>query len=138
VQCIMCVLSFLQIYSCSCFIVAQMLEKKAIECKRWKLQACEAEKKLKLIMSILTPSQLEDLQRQNLVQLCQESSSPESDASCISSLEGCQSVLSEQHLEFVNGHTVKQHQVCEKKTNWLHIFRPIVIVVMLCVCHTVV
>jgi len=78
-----------------------MMDKKANECKRWKLRAHKAERKLKLISNILTQSQLEELQQQNAVPLC-EDSSLQSEMSGDSSMESCQTVDrphdSERHL----------------------------------------
>jgi len=73
------------------FVVAQMMEKKAKECKKWKLRAFKAEKELKLTCSILTQSQLEELQSLNVVLQCGESSL-RSGTSADSSLESCQTV----------------------------------------------
>jgi len=74
------------LYSFLLFILAQMMEKKAKECKRWKQRAYKAERNLKLITNILTRSQLEELQRQNVVPLHEESLS-QLDTSADSSLE---------------------------------------------------
>ena len=63
-----------------------MMEKKAKECKLWKLRACKAERELKLMMNILQPSQLEELQKQNV---CDESLSLSNYTSADSSLESC-------------------------------------------------
>ena len=68
-----------------------MMEKKAKECKSWKLRALKAERELKLARSILTQSQLEELQRQNIVLQCGDSSL-RSDTNADSSLESCHAI----------------------------------------------
>lgn len=86
------------------------MEKKAKECRSWKLRACKAEKELKLMSNLLTESQLEELRRQNIVPLCEELSSLQSDASADTSLESCHAVIkpchSERHLTSVGEHKV--------------------------------
>lgn len=93
-------------------VFPQMMEKKAKECKSWKLRALKAEKELKLISSSLTRSQLEELQRQNVVLQCGESSL-RSDRNDDSSLESCQATGKardrERHLECAAGHK-EQHK----------------------------
>ena len=70
-----------------------MMEKKAKECKKWKLRAFKAEKELKFLSSILSQSQLEELQRQSVVLRSGESSlRSDTSASTDSSLESCQAV----------------------------------------------
>ena len=100
-------------------ISAQMMEKKARECKSWKLRALKAEKELKLISSSLTRSQLEELQRQNVVLQCGESSL-RSDRNDDSSLESCSATGnardSERHLERATGHK-EQHKVSEENVH---------------------
>jgi len=87
-----------------------MIEKKAKECRSWKLRACKAEKELKLMSSLLTQSQLEELQRQSIVPLCEESSSLRSDMSSDTSLESCQTPKRPRsgngHLLYVTEHKV--------------------------------
>jgi len=73
------------------FIIAKLMEKKANECKHWKLRAQKAESELKLIRSILTLSQLEELRRQNVDIPCDEPLQ-QADAGADSSLESCQAV----------------------------------------------
>jgi len=97
-----------------------MLEKKAKENKSWKLRACKAENKLKIISSILTPSQIEQLQRQNVDLQCEESSDTRSNASDDLSLASCPSVRkprdSKSHSSCIAGHK----EVSEETVTDLH------------------
>ena len=83
------------------------MEKKAKECRSWKLRACRAEKELKLMNSVLTQSQLEDLRRQNVDPL-----SMQSDTGADSSLEIAEAVMKpasgERHSACVTEHTVSE------------------------------
>jgi len=89
------------------------MEKKAKECKSWKLRALKAEKELQLTSRILTHSQLEELQRQNVVLQCGDSPPP-SDASANASMESCQAIgkpHDPEHIrEYVTVHK-EQHKV---------------------------
>lgn len=67
------------------------MDKKAKECKSSKLRARKAEKELKLVGSILTQSQIEELRRCNVVVPCNESS-VQLNASADSSLESFQTM----------------------------------------------
>jgi len=94
-----------------------MMEKKAKECRGWKLRALKAEKGLKSVSSILTKDQLEELQRQNVVLQCGESSLG-LDTNADFSLESCQATgkprESDRHLECVTG-CKEQHKVSEER-----------------------
>lgn len=87
-------------------VFPQMMEKKAKECKSWKLRAFKAEKELKLISSILTQNQLEELHGHSAV-LQYGESSLRLDTSADSSLESRQAARkprdSERHLECAVG-----------------------------------
>ena len=87
-----------------------MMDKKANECKRWKLRAQKVERKLKLISNILTQSQLEELRKQNAVPLC-EDSSLQSEMSAESSMESCQTVERPHDTERHRAHVteMKEH-----------------------------
>jgi len=90
------------------------MEKKAKECRSWKLRACKAEKELKFLGSLLTQSQLEELRRQNIVPLCDESLSMRSDMSAESSLDSCETVMKprdgERRLAYVTEHKVSEEK----------------------------
>jgi len=97
------------------------MEKKTKECKRWKLRAFKAERELKLISSLLTQSQLEEMQKQNVVPLCEESLS-RSVINAEASLESCQTVEkpsdNERHLADVT-ELNDQYKVSGEKLNTL-------------------
>lgn len=84
------------------------MEKKAKECKRWKLRAHKAERELKLVSNVLTPSQLEELQTQSVVPLCDDSSL-QSEMSVESSMESCHTVERPHDSDRHMAHELKQH-----------------------------
>jgi len=90
-----------------------MMEKKAKECRSWKLRACKAEKELKLMSSVLTQSQLEELRRQREVSPSEESLSVQSDTIADFSLSVGQVTKPDsgkRHLTYATEHTVGEEK----------------------------